>query len=84
MDELGQVMGHSGQHYGAVQPHTAIPRLTIAPLRPHTTRMDHHWAWEKHPANADHSSPADSGVRYIEKYQYHNNLLLSYRFSILL
>ena len=47
------------QHHGAVQPHTAIPRLTRAPLRLHTTRPDHHWAWEKQPAKADHSSLTD-------------------------
>ena len=68
-------MGHSGlktglkerkftaqvfiQHHGAVQPHTAIPRLTIAPLRYHTTHTDHHWAWERQPTKADHSSLAD-------------------------
>ena len=49
-----------GQHHGAAQPHIAIPRLTIAPLRPHTTNMDHHWAWEKQTAKADHSSLVDS------------------------
>ena len=47
------------QHHGAIQPHTAIPRLTRAPLRPHTAHMDCHWAWEKQPAKADHSSLAD-------------------------
>ena len=62
-DELSQVMGHLGlkiglnekrftaqvfsQYHGAVQPHTAIPRLTIAPLRLHTTCADRHWAWGK-------------------------------------
>ena len=56
-------MGHSGlktglnerkfmakvfvEHHGAVQPHTAIPRLTRVPIRPHTTCTDHHRAWEK-------------------------------------
>ena len=38
---------------GAVQPHTAIPRLTRTPLRPHTACTDHHWAWEKQLAKAD-------------------------------
>ena len=62
-------MGHSDerkftaqvffQYHEAMQPHTAIPRLTRAPLRPCTTRTDHHWAWEKQPAKADHSSLAD-------------------------
>ena len=47
------------QHHGAVQPHTAIPRLTTAPLRPHATHTDRHWAWEKQPAKTDHSSLAD-------------------------
>ena len=65
-------MGHSGlnwlkkeihsrsiyQHHGAVQPHTAIPRLTIVPLRSHTACTDRHWAWEKQPAKLDHSSLA--------------------------
>ena len=35
------------QHDRAVQPHTAIPMLTRAPLRPHTAHTDRHWAWEK-------------------------------------
>ena len=47
------------QHHGSVQSHTAIPRLTRAPLRPHAARTNRHWAWEKQPAKADHSSPAD-------------------------
>ena len=47
------------QHHRAVQPHTVIPRLTRAPLRPHTTRTNRHWAWEKQPAKPDHSSQAD-------------------------
>ena len=47
------------QHHRAVQPHTAILRLTTAPLRPHTARTDHHCACEKQPAKADHSSLAD-------------------------
>ena len=42
------------QHHRAVQLHTAIPRLTGALLRPHTARMDCHWAWEKQPVKADH------------------------------
>ena len=37
----------------------AIPRVTTAPLRPHTARTDRHWAWEKQPAKPDHSSLAD-------------------------
>ena len=41
------------QYHGAVQPHTAIPTL---PLRPHTAHTDCHWAWEKQPAKANHSS----------------------------
>ena len=68
-------MGHSGlktglnerkfsaqvfmQHHGAVYPHTAIPRLTRTPLRPHTARTDCHWALEMLPAKPDHSSLAD-------------------------
>ena len=76
MDELCQVLGHSSlktglnerkitaqvfiQHHRAVQSHTAIPRLTIAPLRPHTTHMDCHWAWKKQPAKAYHSILAGS------------------------
>ena len=68
-------MGHSGlktgvnerkftaqvfsQHHRVVQPHTTI---TIAPLRPHTTHTDCHWAWEKHPAKVDHSNLADSDI----------------------
>ena len=47
------------QHHKAVQPHTAIPRLTRAPLRPHTARTDRHWAWEKQSAKPDYSSLAD-------------------------
>ena len=48
------------QHNGAVLPHTVIPRLTIVPLRPHATRTDCHWAWEKQPVKEDRSSLADS------------------------
>ena len=47
------------QYHGAVQPHTTIPRLIRVPLKPHTTHTDFHWAWEKQPAKADHSSLAD-------------------------
>ena len=74
-DELGQVMGHpclkTGlnkrkltaqvfiQYHRAVQPHTAIPRLTTASLRPHTAHEDHHWVSQKQPTKTDHSSLAD-------------------------
>ena len=35
--------------YRAVQPHTAIPRLVKAPLRPQTARTDRHCTWQKQP-----------------------------------
>ena len=72
-------MGHSGlkterkftvqvyiQHHGAVQPHTAIPRLTRAPLRSHTARTDRHWACKKQPAKAEHSSLADFDTKVVK------------------
>ena len=48
------------QYHRAVQLHTAIHRLTIIPLMPHTARTDHYKTWEKQPAKADHSCLADS------------------------
>ena len=46
--------------------HAVIPRLTRAPLGPHTARTNRHWAWEKQPAKPDHSTLADfdCGIRY--------------------
>ena len=74
-------MGHSGletglnerkfivqvfiQHHKVVQPYTAIPRLTRAPLMLHATCADHHWALGKQPAKADHSSLADFDCEFI-------------------
>ena len=46
------------QHHRAVQLHTAISRLTRAPLRPRTVHSDFHWACEKQPAKPDHSNLA--------------------------
>jgi len=44
------------QHCKAVQPHTANSLLAKSPLKSQTAHKACQWAWEKHPAKADHSN----------------------------
>ena len=58
-----QSLFNTKELYSQIQPNTATPRLTRAPLMPHTTHKDCQWAWKKQPEKANHSSLADFIVK---------------------
>ena len=70
------------QNHGAEQLQPS-PRLTIAPLRPHTTCTDHHSAWEKQPTKANHSSLADSVVKFDSFFNFHVACVLGEKLNLL-